>query len=138
MHLENSAVPVHTLELAWTYTVDVRAPFDRGDLELARAFYSSVRAVLRRIAPDLQTTSEYIAVEVRRGYRSVDDRLTAAYAQLIGTNVTDLGDVWRERNSSALRDALRDELIIVAALLRALAEAFTPAGIGGYRPVDTA
>lgn len=39
------------LELAWTYTVDVRS-FDRSDVELLRAFNGAVRAALRRVMPD--------------------------------------------------------------------------------------
>lgn len=126
------------LELSWTYTVDVRTQLDRGDIDLTRAFNAAVRAALRRVAPDMSTVMEYIAVEVRRGYRSSGDRPTVAYVQMIGTNVTDLADLWAEPGADTLREALRDELVIVAALLRGLAETFSPGGIGGYRTVDTA
>ena len=66
------------------------------------------------------------------------DKPVLAYVQLVGTNVTDLGDLWEDRNPDALREALRDELIIVAAVLHALGETFAPSGLGGYRPVDAA
>ena len=138
LHSEGREVSPGILELAWTYTVDVRGQGDRSDLELTRAFNASVRAALRRAAPDMPTPAEYIAVEVRRGYRSNADKLALAYLQLVGTNVTDLGDLWGDRSPEALREALRDELIIVAALLHSLGETFAPAGLGGYRPVDTA
>jgi hypothetical protein len=126
------------LELAWTYTIDVREQADRGDIDLTRAFNAAVRTALRRAAPDIPAPAEYVAVEVRRGYRSSSDKPVLAYVQLVGTNVTDLSDLWDDRNPNALREALRDELIIVAALLHALGETFEPSGLGGYRPVDTA
>jgi hypothetical protein len=126
------------LELSWTYTVDVRGQNDRSDVELTRAFNGAVRAALRRVAPDVTTPAEYIAIEVRRGYRSNGDRPTPAYLQLVGTNVTDLSDLWDEHDPDALREALRDELIIVASLLHSLGETFAPGGLGGYRSVDTA
>lgn len=71
------------------------------------------------------------------GYR-IDDKPSLAYVQIVGTNVTDLSDLWGQRSSEALREVLRDELLIVAALLHSLGETFTPGGIGGYRSVDTA
>lgn len=126
------------LELSWTYTVDVRPQGDRNDVELVRAFNAAVRAALRRVAPDASTPAEYIAIEARRGYRSSSDRPVLSYIQLVGTNVTDLSDLWDNRDPEALREALRDELFIVSALLHALGETFAPGGIGGYRPVDTA
>jgi hypothetical protein len=138
LHSEGRELSPGILELAWTYTVDVRGQGDRSDMELTRAFNASVRAALRRAAPDMPTPAEYIAVEVRRGYRSNADKPALAYLQLVGTNVTDLGDLWGDRSPEALREALRDELIIVAALLHSLGETFAPAGLGGYRPVDTA
>jgi hypothetical protein len=138
LHSEGREISPGILELAWTYTIDVRSQGERSDMELTRAFNASVRAALRRAAPDMPTPAEYIAVEVRRGYRSNADKLVLAYVQLVGTNVTDLGDLWGDRSPEALREALRDELIIVAALLHSLGETFAPAGLGGYRPVDTA
>jgi hypothetical protein len=135
---EGREMPAGILELAWIYTVDIRNHGDRPDLELVRAFNTAVRAALRRAAPDLPTPSDYIAIEVRRGYRTLSDRPIAAYVQLIGTNVTDLSDLWEARNAEALREVLREELRIVAALLHALGETFTPGGLGGYRSVDTA
>jgi hypothetical protein len=138
LHSEGRDISPGLLELAWTYTVDVRGQGDRSDIELTRAFNAAVRGALRRAAPDMPTPAEYIAVEVRRGYRTSGDKPVPAYVQLVGTNVTDLGDLWSDRNPDTLREALRDELIIVAALLRALGETFAPGGLGGYRPVDTA
>lgn len=138
LHSEGREISPGVLELAWTYTVDVRSQGDRGDVDLTRGFNAAVRAALRRAAPDMPTPVEYIAVEVRRGYRSSGERPTLAYVQLVGTNVTDLGDLWSERTPEALREALREELIIVASLLHSLGETFTPSGLGGYRPVDTA
>ena len=126
------------LELAWTYTVDVRGQNDRGDIDLVRGFNAAVRAALRRAAPDMPAPVEYIAVEVRRGYRSSADKPALAYVQLVGTNVTDLGDLWSDRSPESLREALREELLIVSSLLHSLGESFMPAGLGGYRPVDTA
>jgi hypothetical protein len=138
LHSEGREISPGILELAWTYTVDVRGHGDRNDLDLTRAFNGAVRAALRRAAPDMPTPAEYIAVEVRRGYRSNGDKPNLAYVQLVGTNVTDLGDLWSDRSPEALREALRDELIIVAALLHSLGETFAPSGLGGYRSVDTA
>lgn len=138
LHSEGNEISPGLLELAWTYTVDVRGHADCGDIDLTRAFNAAVRAALRRAAPDMPTPGEYVAIEVRRGYRTSGDRPVQAYVQLVGTNVTDLGDLWSDRHHDALRDALRDELIIVAALLHSLGEAFTPGGLGGYRSVDTA
>lgn len=138
LHSEGREISPGLLELAWTYTVDVRSQSDRNDFDLTRAFNSAVRAALRRAAPDMPAPSEYIAIEVRRGYRMAGEKPAQAYVQLVGTNVTDLGDLWSDRSPDGLREALRDELIIVAALLHALGETFTPSGLGGYRAVDTA
>jgi hypothetical protein len=138
LHASGRELPPGALELAWTYTVDVRSGADRLDSELIRAFQSAVRGALRRILSDINLPSEYIAVEVRRGYRSAGDRYILSYTQLVGTNVTDLSDVWENRNPDVLREVLREELMIVAALLHALAETFAPGGLGGYRSVETA
>jgi hypothetical protein len=126
------------LELAWTYTVDVRNHVDRADLELVRAFNTAVRAALRKAAPDVPMPSDYIAIEVRHGYRTTSDKPTKAYVQLVGTNVTDLSDLWENRSPDALREVLREELQIVAALLHALGETFAPGSLGGYRSVESA
>lgn len=138
LHSEGRDISPGVLELAWTYTVDVRSATDRGDIELARAFNSSVRAALRRAAPEIPMPADYIAVEVRRGYRTSGERPAPAYIQLIGTNVTDLSDLWGSRNPDALREVLREELLVVAAVLHTLGETFSPGGLGGYRSVDTA
>jgi hypothetical protein len=126
------------LELSWTYTVDVRNHTDRPDNELVRAFNNAVRAALRRTAPDIPMPADYIAIEVRRGYRTAGDRPALAYVQMVGTNVTDLSDMWDNRAPDALREVLREELQIVAALLHSLGETFALNGMGGYRSVDTA
>lgn len=138
LHSEGREISPGVLELAWTYTVDVRSQIERPDSELTRAFNVAVRSALRRAAPDMPAPSEYIAIEVRRGYRIQGEKPALAYVQLVGTNVTDLGDLWGEQAPEGLREALHDELIIVAALLHALGETFAPAGLGGYRSVDTA
>ena len=138
LHSEGREISPGVLELAWTFTVDVRGQGERGDVDLARAFNAAVRAALRRAAPDMPTPAEYIAIELRRGYRTNAEKPTLAYVQIVGTNVTDLGDLWADRAPDALREALRDELIIVASLLHALGESFAPSGLGGYRSVDTA
>ena len=124
------------LEIGWTYTVDVRNAGDRADADLVRGFNAAVRAALRRIAPEATTPAEYIAVEVRRGYRMNGDRPALSYTQLVGTNVTDLSDLWEATEPDALREALRDELLVVSTLLHTLAESFTPGGAAGYRSVD--
>jgi hypothetical protein len=138
LHSEGREISPGVLELAWTFTVDVRDQGDRTDADLTRAFTAAVRSALRRAAPDMPAPNEYIAIEVRRGYRTSGEKPTLAYIQIVGTNVTDLGDLWADRSPDALREALRDELIIVAALLHALGETFSPSGLGGYRSVDTA
>jgi hypothetical protein len=135
---EGREIPPSVLELAWTYTVDVRNHTDRPDVELVRAFNTAVRAALRKAAPDVPMPSDYIAIEVRRGYRTTGDRPILAYVQLIGTNVTDLSDMWENHNTEVLREVLREELQIVAALLHALGETFAPGTLGGYRTVDSA
>ena len=138
LHAEGREISPGVLELAWTFTVDVRDQGDRSDADLTRAFNAAVRSALRRAAPDMPAPNEYIAIEVRRGYRTSGEKPTLAYIQMVGTNVTDLGDLWADRSPDGLREALRDELIIVAALLHALGETFSPSGLGGYRSVDTA
>jgi hypothetical protein len=138
LHAEGREISPGVLELAWTFTVDVRDQGDRSDADLTRAFNAAVRSALRRAAPDMPAPNEYIAIEVRRGYRTSGEKPTLAYIQIVGTNVTDLGDLWADRSPDTLREALRDELIIVAALLHALGETFSPSGLGGYRSVDTA
>lgn len=138
LHAEGVQISPGVTELTWTYTIDVRQQAERNDTDLSRAFHAAVRAAIRKIAPELFTAAEYIAVEVRRGYRLSNDRPVQAYVQLIGTNVTDLSDLWSNRQPETIREALRDELTIVAALLHSLAETFAPSGIAGYRSVDTA
>ena len=138
LHSEGREISPGVLELAWTFTVDVRDQGDRNDADLTRTFNAAVRSALRRAAPDMPAPNEYIAIEVRRGYRTSGEKPTLAYIQMVGTNVTDLGDLWADRTPDTLREALRDELIIVAALLHALGETFSPSGLGGYRSVDTA
>ena len=93
---------------------------------------------MRRIVPELATAADYISVEVRRGYRLSNDRPAQAYVQLVGTNVTDLSDLWTNRQPDSIREALRDEVMIAAAMLHALGETFAPSGLAGYRSVDTA
>jgi len=138
LHSEGVSISPGVTDMTWTYTIDVRQQGERPDTELARAFHSAVRSAIRRVAPEMVTAAEYIAVEVRRGYRLSSERPSQAYCQLVGTNVTDLSDLWTDRQPEALREALRDELTIVAGLLHALGETFAPAGIAGYRSVDTA
>jgi len=138
LHSEGREISPGVLELAWTFTVDVRDQGERNDVDLTRAFNTAVRSALRRAAPDTPAPSEYIAIEVRRGYRTNGEKPSLAYIQMVGTNVTDLGDLWADRAPDTLREALRDELLIVAALLHALGETFAPSGMGGYRSVDTA
>ena len=138
LHAEGTQVSPGVTDLTWTYTIDVRQQTDRTDLELTRGFHAAVRSAIRRIAPEMATAAEYIAVEVRRGYRLSNERPVQAYVQMVGTNVTDLSDLWSNRQPEALREALRDELVIVAALLHALGESFAPTSIGGYRSVDSA
>jgi len=138
LHSEGREIAPGVLELSWTYTVDVRTGAERSDVELVRAFNGSVRAALRRVSPELPAPGEYIAAEMRRGYRTSGERPSLAYTQIVGTNVTDLSDLWTSRGPDDLRDALRDELVVVAAVLHALAESFSPGGVGGYRSVDTA
>ncbi len=139
LHSEGHPVGPGMLELSWTYTVDLRFQGDRPDADLARAFQAAVRGALRRAVPDMVESVDYLALEIRRGFRNgANDRPVPAYVQLVGTNVTDLSDLWTERSAESLRDALRDELAIVGTVLRALAETFAPGGLGGYRSVDTA
>src|SRR5689334_24577442 len=93
LHSEGHEVSPGPLELSWTYTVDIYDKSDRNDMELTRAFNAAVRTALRRAAPDMSSPAEYVAIEVRRGYRSSGDKPAPAYVQLVGTNVTDLGDL---------------------------------------------
>src|SRR5262245_27192897 len=74
LHSEGREISPGPLELAWTYTVDVREKADRSDIDLTRAFHAAVRLALRRAAPDLPVPAEYVALEVRRGYRSSNDK----------------------------------------------------------------
>ncbi len=135
---EGHSIAPGVLELQWTYSVDVRSEIERTDYELLRAFQGAVRVALRRVAPETVPPAEYVAIEVRRGYRHSNDRMVPAYVQLIGANRTDLSDLWDVRSNDAVRDALREELLVVAALVHTLGEAFAPASLGNYRAVDTA
>lgn len=129
LHSEGRDIAPGPLELAWTYTVDIRS-FDRSDAELIRAFNGAVRAALRRVAPDLPPPADYIAVEIRRGYR-IDEKPLPVYVQIVGTNVTDLSDLWGQRSSEALRDVLREELLIVATLLHSWGRRSRQAALAG-------
>ncbi|NOK60769.1 MAG: hypothetical protein GFH27_549289n249 [Chloroflexi bacterium AL-W] len=113
-----------SLELAWTYTVDVRSQADRNDTELIRAFHAAVHVALQRITPDIPQETEYVAVEVRRGYRSIHTNPTLAYVQMIGTNVTDLGNLWDVASTKDLRGILHSECSLVMSVLQSLKEVF--------------
>jgi hypothetical protein len=136
---EGRPIEPGAIEIDWTYTVDLRTHADRQDADLLRSFNAAVRNALRRTMNEqMPNPSEYIAVEIRRGYRTEGERLVLAYAQLVGTNVTDLSDLRRIRSPEGIAELLRDELVLVASVVRALAETFAPGSLGGYRSVDTA
>ncbi len=126
------------LDLVWTYTADVRSQPDRSDTDLFRVFNAAVRNALRRVAPEMPDTAAYLGFEMRRGYRPGTDRPALVYTQVVGTNMTDLSDLWGMRQPGMVAEALRDELIVVASLLHAIGETFGPAGSGGYRSASTA
>ena len=113
-----------SLELAWTYTADVRSELDRDNTELIRTFQAAVDTALEGRAETIPQGAEYIAVEVRRGYRSIHTHPTLAYVQMIGTNMTDLGHLWNEGATKELRSVLQSECMLVAAILQNLKKVF--------------
>lgn len=118
---EGSPVP---LTLAWTYTADVRSELDRSDSELIRSFQDAVGSALQDKLEAISQEAEYLAVEVRRGYRSIHTHPTLTYVQMIGTNVTDVGHLWSEGAAKDLRSVFQSECALVASILQSLKEVF--------------
>jgi hypothetical protein len=127
------------LELSWAYNVPAHGMVDRSDGELVRLFQRAVQSAYTTIFPEgAAALPDDLAVEVRRGYRGPARRDSAAYVQLVSTNITDMTELWDDRDDVTLRDMLHFEVHFAAALISALAEVFTPGGRGSYRSVDTA
>ncbi|MEM8529821.1 MAG: hypothetical protein AAGF95_03205 [Chloroflexota bacterium] len=124
VHLEESERESVPLALAWTYTADVRSALDKSDSELIRLFRDAVNSALQGRLDAVSQEAEYIAVEVRRGYRSVHTQPALAYVQLVGTNVTDIGPFWSAGAVKDIRRVFQSECILVAAILQSLKEVF--------------
>lgn len=135
---EGHDLPVEPLDLQWTYTVTVLGQTERSDVELARMFQRAVLSAFQRFYPAEAAEMEPIAVEVRRMYQGGPERLTLEYTQLVSTTVSDLFELWPDRDVQALRNVLRRELQLASAIITTLAETFNPRGRGGYRTVDAA
>jgi len=136
---EGREIKTEPIDLTWTYTVFVQETMqERSDHELVRLFQRAVHNALQQFYPADSTEMTPIAVEVRRVYQGGEERPKLAYVQLVSTNITDLSDLWPERNSMALSSLIQSEVQLAGAVIQALAETFNPSGRGGYHSVDTA
>jgi hypothetical protein len=140
LYIEGRDIDPDPLDLAWNYMVLVRGPLrEVGDVELVRIFQRAIYSGLRRFYPNMADDPGTVAVEVRRVYHAGNNqRPRLAYIQLVSTNLTDLSEQWHTLDPLSLRQLLRNELQLVSAIVRALAEGFYPDGNGNYRAVDTA
>lgn len=135
---EGRELPSEPLDLSWTYTATVGSPTDRTDTEMVRAFQSAVQRAFQRFYPTEAAEMEPVAVEVRRVYSSGTPKLQLDYIQLVSSTVSDLFEMWPDRDTQSLRLLLRIEMQLANAILANLADAFTPRGRGGYKSVDAA
>jgi hypothetical protein len=135
---EGHDVAADPMDITWTYTVNVRGMAERSDTELVRIFQRAVTGVYRRLFPVEAEDMETIPVEVRRYYQGAGRHLDQVYVQLLFVNISDLSDQWEVRDPRALRDILRQELLLARGIIDALADVFAPDGRGGYRTVDAA
>lgn len=128
-------------DLTWVYNVMVRKSMrDYSDQELVRMFQRGVQAALRTFYPEEITEGAPVAVEVRRIYHSIGQRIDLSYIHLVSPNISDLSDHWNERDPLALRSFLQFEFDLASEVIQSLAKTFYPgpSGRGAYRSVDTA
>jgi hypothetical protein len=134
-------VSSHPIVLTWVYNVLIRGDLrSRSDHELVRMFQRAVSKTLHQYYATETNSLTPIAVEVRRIYHSDQENTELAYVQLVGPNVTDLSDMWNERDPHALRNLLQSEFDLASSVIQALSSTFTPPSTrhGSYRTVDTA
>lgn len=135
---EGRDLPPEPLDLTWTYTATVVSQQERSDTELVRMFQRAVFSAFQRFYPAEAAEMEPVAVEVRRVYQSGPQRLQLEYTQLVSSTVSDLFELWPDRDLQSLRGVLRLELQLAATIIANLGDAFSPHGRGGYRTVDAA
>lgn len=135
---EGRELPGESLDLTWTYTATVVNQQDRSDIELVRMFQRAVLNAFQRFYPAEAAEMDPVAVEVRRIYQSGGQRLQLDYTQLVSSTVSDLFDLWPDRDLQSLRTLLRLEMQLASAIIANLADSFSPRGRGGYRTVDAA
>lgn len=129
------------LAMTWIYNVMVRDPIrERTDQDLVRLFQKSVFNGLRQFFLAEQAETAPVAVEVRRIYHSDGQTTELAYVHLISPNLSDLSEMWNERDVNNLRGYIESEFAIAQAVVQSLATTFTPASgpHGNYQSVDTA
>lgn len=135
---EGRELPSEPLDLTWAYTATLTSALDRSDNELVRMFQRAVHNAFVRYYPAEAAEMEPVAVEVRRIYQSVGQKLEVDSIQLVSTTVSDLFEQWSDRDLAELRALLRIEMQLASAIIANLSDAFTPRGRGGYRSVDAA
>ncbi|MCS6882216.1 MAG: hypothetical protein RMK84_00625 [Oscillochloridaceae bacterium] len=135
---EGRNLPVEPLDLQWTYTVVTTIARERSDTELVRMFQRAVANAFERFYPAEVAQMEPVMVEVRRVYQGGPERLRLEQTQLVSSTVSDLFELWPDRDPQSLREVLRVEMQLASAIIANLADAFTPRGRGGYRTVDAA
>ncbi len=124
------------LELLWNYTITLAGHDKRSDLELLKAFATVVNQTIRKLfqqAPD----HDMLAVEIRRSYQSAETR-ELQHIVIYASGGSDISELFISKSADMLRTVLHEEMLVVASLLRALAEAFSPGSVGGYRTVESA
>lgn len=124
------------LELLWNYTVTLAVHDKRSDSELLKAFTVVINQTIRKL---FQQTPDHdmLAIEVRRGYRSAESR-ELQHIVIYASGGSDIGEAFTATTPDMMRSILHEELLVVSSLLRALAEAFSPGSVGGYRSVESA
>ncbi len=135
---EGRNLPAEPLDLQWTYTATATSLQERSDTELVRMFQRAVAQAFQRFYPAEAAEMEPVMVEVRRIYQGGPERLRLEYTQLVSSTVSDLFELWSDRDLQNLREVLRVEMQLASAIIANLADAFTPRGRGGYRTVDAA
>ncbi|MFQ3661289.1 MAG: hypothetical protein SNJ69_02725 [Chloroflexaceae bacterium] len=135
---EGRNVPAEPLDLQWTYTATATSVQERSDTELVRMFQRAVAHAFQRFYPAEAAEMEPVMVEVRRIYQGGPERLRLEHTQLVSSTVSDLFEMWSDRDLQNLREVLRVEMQLASAIIANLADAFTPRGRGGYRTVDAA
>jgi hypothetical protein len=125
-----------SLELLWSYTITLASHDKRSDSELLKTFMTIVNQTIRKLFQQMPD-QDMLAIEIRRGYRSGESR-DVQHLVIYASGGSDIGESFVAATPDLIQRIIREEMLVVANLLRALAESFSPGSVGGYRTVDSA